>query len=115
MKDIGEATQKIAAKDAGPTAELAWAVNELNTLLIAHMQSETERNRRFTDAFANGDIDAHRIGHELQIQAAKDKAEFWHDLRKSVAKWGALAVLGWIGTSIWHEVVASFLKLIGKS
>ena len=39
------------------------------------------------------DLDGHRKYHEALIEAAKEQAEFWRDLRRDLAKKGAWSLL----------------------
>ena len=53
-------------------------------------------------AFPEGDPDGHRISHELAIATARSRADLYEALKKEVAKYGILGLLGWAGVAIWH-------------
>jgi len=55
-------------------------------------KSHSEEEKRFREAilraFPEGDIAAHRQGHEAQIRAAKAQETFWQELRLDLVKKG---------------------------
>jgi hypothetical protein len=50
----------------------------------------------------------HREQHEdlrIFLEAYKAKKEFWLKIQQQVGGWGIIAVLGIIGTTVWHGVI----------
>jgi hypothetical protein len=56
-------------------------------------------------AFPDGDPSGHKAIHEADIQAAKDRAEFWKKMRFELSRAGLLAFLGWACVQLWHGVL----------
>lgn len=80
--------------------QLNETVMAMRKELSEHMASEPHDiaeaiEEAFQKSFPNGDADGHRRAHEAVIKTVEDKAEFWHDMRKSVMKWGI------VGFAIW--------------
>lgn len=65
-------------------------------------------------AIPNGDADGHRRYHEAVIKKMEARAEVWLEVQKAVAKWGALGVVAWAATSMWHEAGAAISHLIKR-
>ena len=57
-------------------------------------------------AFPEGDPDGHKAAHEADIQAAKDKAEFWKKMRFELSRAGLLGFLAWAVIQIWKGALA---------
>jgi hypothetical protein len=57
-------------------------------------------------AFPEGDPDGHKAAHEADIQAAKDRAEFWKKMRFELSRAGLLGFLVWAGVQIWKGALA---------
>lgn len=88
---------------------------ELDRKLSAHMTNETQElaeaiTKLMADAFPEGDPGGHRRHHELVMQQAEEKAEFWRSMRKEVGKWGLLGVLGFLVAAAWRSFLMGPLK-----
>lgn len=73
---------------------------DLKKVLKNHIETEPEEwaatlKVLMEDAFPAGDPDGHRRFHEASIKKAEDSAAFWHDMRKSAAKWGLAGFAFW--------------------
>ena len=68
-------------------------------------KTAAEHRQRMFDCVPNGDHDGHRRYHEAVIQRMEARAALWQDVQKSVAKWGVIALLGWMAVAMWHEVI----------
>ena len=76
-------------------------VTSMRLELNSHIHTEPKEwtivlGNLMKEAFPEGDADGHRRFHEASITAAEERAVFWADLRRSVAKWGLFGFLGWI-------------------
>jgi len=63
-------------------------------------------NKLMIASFPGGDPIGHKAIHEADIQAAKDKAEFWHKMRFELSRAGLLGFLAWAGVQLWHGALA---------
>lgn len=86
-------------------------VNALSTRLDMHMHDETLAlaeavSTLMLKSFPQGDPDGHKALHEADIQAAKDKAEFWKKMRFELSRAGILAFLIWAGIQLWKGALA---------
>lgn len=86
-------------------------VNILSTRLDVHMHDETLAlaeavTSLMIKSFPQGDPDGHKALHEADIQAAKDKAEFWRKMRFELSRAGILAFLVWAGVQLWKGALA---------
>lgn len=59
------------------------------------------------DAFPGRDPAGHCRWHEAEIARVEERTALFRDIRASVLKWGAIALLGWLAISIWHAVLAA--------
>lgn len=88
------------------------------TNMVNTIQGQEERNaacrERLMDMVPEGDFDGHRRYHEAIIKKMEAKAKWWQDFSASIAKWGAIAVLGWMAVAMWHEAVAAIRVLLVK-
>jgi hypothetical protein len=81
-------------------------VQAMKKRLDEHMKDETLELAEavatlMVKAFPEGDPLGHRVKHEADIQAAKDRAEFWKKLLFEISKWGIAGVLGWLAYAAW--------------
>jgi hypothetical protein len=91
--------------------EVRSDVTGLTTRLDVHMHNETLALAEavatlMVKSFPQGDPDGHKALHEADIQAAKDKAEFWKKMRFELSRAGLLAFLIWAGVQIWKGALA---------
>lgn len=82
----------------------------LDAKLTRHMSEETHELAEaiadlIKDSFPEGDPSGHRKYHEASIKKAEAQAEFWNDLKKSVARWGVVGVLGFIALASWKALL----------
>jgi hypothetical protein len=78
----------------------------LDQKLTDHLAQETEAlavavKKLLQDSFPEGDAAGHKRAHEAQIEAASERAKFWHEMRLAAAKWAGLGLLGFIATALW--------------
>jgi len=83
----------------------------LTSRLDVHMRDETLAlamavSELMIKSFPQGDPDGHKALHEADIQAAKDKAEFWKKMRFELSRAGILAFLVWAGVQVWKGALA---------
>ena len=69
--------------------------------LMISFSSYAAKQDRIATGFPADDPDGHRRAHELFIEQARDKAEFWKKMRDEVAKYGAIGVVGFICFWVW--------------
>jgi len=86
-------------------------IEAMDARLTQHMTDETltlaeEIAALMSKAFPQGDPDGHRLEHELRMQAAKDRADFWKKLRDEIMTKGILGLLALAAVWIW----AGFLR-----
>lgn len=110
-----------AARDAKDTrtdlitAKLLDMVDRLQRDVVEHMKTEGEAVREvkeglarveakvesFVQAFPSGDAIQHRLAHEAQIEATREKKEFWGKIKFTLVALVLTATTGWIGIVIW--------------
>ena len=83
-------------------------VDEMEERISQHFDRRfAELTAMFRSAFPDDDPVQHRKAHDLMIEAAKEEAEFWQELKKHLAKgtaWSllvALAGAAYVGVQIW--------------
>lgn len=85
-------------------------LNDSITLLMDNLQEQETKNalcrQQLADVVPDGDHDGHRRWHEAEIQRMESRAALWSDVQKSVAKWGVIGIVTWMGYAVWHEVLA---------
>lgn len=86
-------------------------IEAMDKRLTQHMTDETltlaeEIAALMSKAFPQGDPAGHRLEHELRMQAAKDRADFWKKLRDEIMTKGILGLLALAAVWIW----AGFLR-----
>jgi len=86
----------------------AQCMNALDKKLADHITLEPvklgeEIAELMAKAFPFKDPDGHRRYHELVIQRAEERAEFWKRMRIEVSKWGLLGVLGFLAAAAWNS------------
>ena len=74
--------------------------------LTDHLTQETDAlalavKKLLQDSFPEGDAAGHKRAHEAQIEAAAERAKFWHEMRLAAAKWAGLGLLGFVATALW--------------
>lgn len=74
-------------------------------LLQANNTTVNEIHKMFKEAFPEGDVQAHRKAHEHWIEKDKADKEFWLKLKLEVVKWGAVALIGWVGIALWTAFI----------
>jgi hypothetical protein len=57
------------------------------------------------NAFPDQDADGHRRAHEAWIKKTEAQAKFLDDMKASVVKWGAIALLGFIAVAVWRAAL----------
>lgn len=82
--------------------EMFQEVKHMRKELNQHIEDETKLIIR---GFPEEDLDAHRMGHELQNKLLTEKADFWAKLRISVTSWGMIGVLGFIAVTVWKAFI----------
>lgn len=68
-------------------------VKTISATLNAHIKRE---EAMLQQAFPQGDLTAHRIAHEQMIEALREEAKFWRELRLDLAKkgiWGLAVII----------------------
>ena len=75
-------------------------LNDMKLSLNNHISTEPKEWARvlsdlMAKSFPEGDPDGHRRFHEASIKKAEDSAAFWHDMRKSAARWGLVGFTLW--------------------
>jgi hypothetical protein len=68
--------------------------------------TEKAIHKAIEKGFPNADLEGHRKMHESAIRRAEETADFWHDMRKELGKWGLISLFGWLIYAAWTE----FLK-----
>jgi hypothetical protein len=58
--------------------------------------------RLLTEAFPEGDHEAHRKYHENLIKRDEARLKFWIDMRNELTKWGLFGFLGWCVFALWQ-------------
>lgn len=99
------------------TTQLADAIAALDERFSAHAAAEEAALHRLMNAFPEGDVDGHRRAHEAMIEAAREQAEFWRDLKQDVAKrslWGLIRLIGWLVAVGGVAYVAGKLGIVVK-
>lgn len=111
-------TVELDAKDMRTdriTAKLLDMVDRLQRDVLDYMKQEAETVRElkeglarvekrvedFVSAFPAGDAIQHRLAHEAQIEAAREKKEFWGKIKFTLVALVLTAVTGWIGVVVW--------------
>jgi hypothetical protein len=86
-------------------------------LLLESKLMRKELNERIANesslifrAFPNSDPDSHRLSHELHSKLLQERADFWSELRVSVATWGMIGVLGFIIVTVWKALLLGPIK-----
>lgn len=87
--------------------EVHKKIDQMDKKLTEHMTNETitlaqEIATLINTAFPNNDPQGHRAYHEVQMQAAADRAEFWKTMRTEISKWGLIGFVGWIVVTAWR-------------
>lgn len=77
--------------------------------LTEHLTQETDAlalavKKLLQDSFPEGDAAGHKRSHEAQIEAAAERAKFWHEMRLAAAKWAGLGVLAFIAGAVWIAI-----------
>lgn len=67
-------------------------IHHLNDSISAFMG----KSEVLFDAFPNQDPDGHRRAHEMQIEEARERKEFYATMKKELAKYGLLGFAGWL-------------------
>lgn len=85
-------------------------VSDMKATLKNHIETEPQEwaallEDMMVKSFPGGDPDGHREAHEAQMQAVRDRAEFWKTMLMEVSKWGILGVLGWLAFHAWVAFV----------
>ena len=87
--------------------EINGKIDKIDSRLSAHIADEPVQFKAlFDQAFPEGDPDGHRRLHEAEIKRLEDRAQFWHELRNHLAKWGLIGFTGWLLYVAW----LAFLK-----
>jgi hypothetical protein len=60
------------------------------------------RTENVIEGFPGKDPDGHRRAHEEWLSESRAKKEFYEKLKQELAKYGLLALVGWIGLLIWN-------------
>ena len=69
--------------------------------LMISFSSYAAKQDRIATGFPLDDPDGHRRAHEMFIEQARDRAQFWKKMRDEVSKYGLLGVVGFICLWIW--------------
>ena len=72
--------------------------------LMISFSSYAAKQELIASGFPSGDPTGHRRAHEIFIDQARSKAEFWNRMREEAGKWGVLSVIGFLAASIWMYV-----------
>ncbi len=97
------------------TAKLLDMVDHLQRDVLDHMRKEGETVRElkdglarvekrvedFVQAFPAGDAIQHRLAHEAQIEAAREKKEFWAKIKFTLTALVLTAIIGWAAFALW--------------
>lgn len=98
--------------------EAIIGMNKSMVDLLAEMRAQSALYSACQETLAStvpdGDHDGHRRYHEAVIKKMEARAKLWQDVSSSVAKWGAIGILGWVGMSMWHEILAILSRLFVK-
>ena len=86
-------------------------IEAMDAKLTKHITDETltlaeEIANLMNKAFPAADPSGHRQYHEAQMQAQKDRADFWKKMLFEVSKYGLFGVVSWLAFVAW----AAFLK-----
>ena len=106
------------------TAKLLDMVDHLQRDVVDHMVRERAtvnelkeglarveaKVAEFVSAFPSGDAVQHRLAHEAQIEAAREKKEFWGKIKFTLVALILTAVTGWTG---WIGVIVWKAFLLG--
>lgn len=106
------------------TAKLLDMVDHLQRDVVDHMRKEREtvqelkeglarvetKVAEFVSAFPDGDAIQHRLAHEAQIEAAREKKEFWGKIKFTLVALVLAAVTGWIGVVVWKAFLLGPVK-----
>jgi hypothetical protein len=105
-----ESHKSLAASNADAIADLRGSLEGLHQRLLAHMDDEEGKIERTTDTLKElrDSVDALRalIGPQhcedhafiaVQVKAAEERAEFWKDMRRHIARWSLIGILGLLG------------------
>lgn len=87
--------------------EMFQEVKHMRQELNSHIQDEAAI---IAKAFPDKDLEAHRVGHELQNKLLAEKADFWAKLRVSVTTWGMIGVLGFVAVTVWKAFLLGPVK-----
>jgi hypothetical protein len=82
--------------------EIFTEVKGMRAELTAHIIDEKVI---IANAFPDQDADGHRRAHEAWIKKTEASAKFWDDMRASIAKWGAISLLGFIAIAVWRSAL----------
>lgn len=85
-------------------------MDRLTETLDNHIRHEEGVIEKTLHGFPEGDAYGHCRWHEDEMERIHNSKEFWRDLRKSVAQWGAIGLIGWFLSQFWDH----FLVLIEK-
>lgn len=97
------------------TAQLLKLFEDLQSRVMSHMDEEatiirglssglselTAKTEQFLSAFPGGDAKAHCEYHQLLIDAARDRSEFWKKMRYDLTRWGLFGFLVWGLYALW--------------
>lgn len=106
------------------TAKLLDMVDHLQRDVVDHMRKEREtvqelkeglarveaRVAEFVSAFPGGDAIQHRLAHEAQIEAAREKKEFWGRIKFTLVALILTFSTGWIGAAVWKAFLLGPVK-----
>jgi hypothetical protein len=95
--------------------EVHKKIDDMDRKLSEHMTNETitlaqEIANLINTAFPGNDPTGHRAYHEVQMQAAADRAEFWKMMRTEFSKWGLIGFVGWVVITAWRAFLMGPLK-----
>lgn len=111
----GVARDERDARGDAVTAQLLKLFEDLQVRVMTHMDEEsqiirglasglaelTARTEQFLLAFPGGDAKTHCEYHQLLIDTARDKAEFWKKMRYDLIRWGLFGLAGWALYAMW--------------
>ena len=97
------------------TAQLLNMVQMLQNRLLDHMLEEKETVKELKDglgrveskvvafisAFPNGDAVLHRVAHETQICASKERHQFWSKIKFTLVALLLSGAAVWVGIVLW--------------
>lgn len=100
QKSVEHITTQVTALDRSVTYYRATQDEAIEKAITKAVE------RAMHNAFPEGDAEGHRRHHEAVIKAAEERAALWKDARSSVAKWGAVGLVGWLLHLAWIGVLA---------